>query len=261
VTLCHRTTGSNAALAAALETQLEAAGFVVTLAPMSTSDFLNSSPTGPGPANPANCNLAPSGWAPDFPDPSNVLSPLFRGSSIPPGAGFNISFFSGEDAAFAAAAANTDFASRIAALGALDVTLAGTDIPAVALGNGRQRDVFAARIGCLVYNPFYGYNLNRLCVLVGGIAAPSGLVATALSRSEIGLSWTDNASNESGFRIERSFDGSSDWHQIGTVAANVTAYTHARQRPLTMYHYRVRATNATGDSTYSNVATATTLGW
>ena len=91
-------------------------------------------------------------------------------------------------------------------------------------------------------------------------AAPSSLVATPLSRSRIGLSWADNASNETGFRIERSFDGSSDWHQTSCVAANVTAFAHARQRPLTPFFYRVRATNAAGDSTYSNVATATTLG-
>ena len=84
-------------------------------------------------------------------------------------------------------------------------------------------------------------------------AAPSGLSATALSRSQIGLSWTDNASNETGFRIERSWNGSTDWKQIATVAANVTAYTHSRQPAATTFHYRVRATNAAGSSAYSNV--------
>ena len=91
-------------------------------------------------------------------------------------------------------------------------------------------------------------------------AAPSNLTATALSRSQIGLTWTDNATGEIGFTIERSFDGSSGWRQIGTVAANVTTYTHSRQRPLTAYYYRVRATYAVGGTGYSNVASATTLG-
>ena len=91
-------------------------------------------------------------------------------------------------------------------------------------------------------------------------AAPSSLVATPLSRSRIGLSWADNASNETGFRIERSWDGSSGWRQVATVGANATAFTHARQPALTTFFYRVRATNATGDSAYSNVASATTLG-
>ena len=91
-------------------------------------------------------------------------------------------------------------------------------------------------------------------------AAPSSLAATALSRSQIGLVWTDNASNEAGFRIERSRDGTSGWLQVATVAANVTSYTYSRQPTLTTYFYRVRATNAVGNSVYSNVASATTLG-
>jgi uncharacterized delta-60 repeat protein len=90
--------------------------------------------------------------------------------------------------------------------------------------------------------------------------APSGLTAAALSRSLIGLVWSDNAANETGFRIERSFDGSSGWRQVGSVAANATTYLHWRHWPLTTSYYRVRATNAAGHSTYSNVASATTLG-
>ena len=71
----------------------------------------------------------------------------------------------------------------------------------------------------------------------------------------------DNASNETGFWIERSWNGSTGWHQFGTVAANVTTYTHQRQPALTTCYYRVRATNAAGESAYSNVAWATTLGY
>src|SRR5206468_12564526 len=37
-------------------------------------------------------------------------------------------------------------------------------------------------------------------------AAPSSLAATATSSSQINLSWTDNSSNESGFKIERATD-------------------------------------------------------
>ena len=92
------------------------------------------------------------------------------------------------------------------------------------------------------------------------LGAPSNLTATAVSRSQIGLSWTDNATTETGFRVERSWNGSTDWRQIGTVAADVTTYAHSRQRALTTFYYRVRATNGAGDSAYSNVASATTLG-
>ena len=40
-------------------------------------------------------------------------------------------------------------------------------------------------------------------------SAPTNLSASAVSTSQINLSWTDNASNETGFRIERSPDGTS----------------------------------------------------
>lgn len=90
-------------------------------------------------------------------------------------------------------------------------------------------------------------------------AAPSNPTATALSRSQIGLGWTDNASNETGFKIERSSNGSTGWAQIATVAADVTAYTNGGLSRLKTYYYRVRATNGAGDSSYSNTASATTL--
>ncbi len=88
-------------------------------------------------------------------------------------------------------------------------------------------------------------------------AAPSGLLASASSSSQINLTWTDNATNETGFKIERSLDGAT-WTQIATVAANITAYSNTGLTASTRYDYRVRATNAVNDSAYSNTATATT---
>ncbi|MBN1676537.1 MAG: lamin tail domain-containing protein [Kiritimatiellae bacterium] len=89
-------------------------------------------------------------------------------------------------------------------------------------------------------------------------AAPSSLAAEALGSTEIRLAWHDNSSDESGFKIERSPDGSS-WAQIATVGANATAYTNTGLAPNTAYSYRVRAYNAAGNSGYSNTAGATTM--
>jgi len=72
------------------------------------------------------------------------------------------------------------------------------------------------------------------------------------------LSWTDNAGNETGFKIERSDRNPNNYVQIGTVGANVTSYSDTTVRKGTTYYYRVRATNANGDSVYSNEASATT---
>jgi chitinase len=88
-------------------------------------------------------------------------------------------------------------------------------------------------------------------------AAPSGLTATAASRSRINLAWSDNSANETGFLIERSTNGTS-FTQIATVGANVTTYASTGLKGSKMYYYRVRATNAAGNSAYSNIASATT---
>jgi hypothetical protein len=90
-------------------------------------------------------------------------------------------------------------------------------------------------------------------------AAPTSLTATAASYSQINLAWTDNADNETGFRIERcSGVGCSDFAQVATVAANVTSYSNTGLTASTSYSYRVGATNAGGNSDYSNITSAVT---
>jgi carboxypeptidase T len=87
--------------------------------------------------------------------------------------------------------------------------------------------------------------------------APTNLTATAVSTSQINLSWIDNANNETGFKIERSLDGIA-WTQIATTAVNVTSYSDTGLSPSTTYYYQVRASNGMGDSAYSNMASAQT---
>lgn len=87
---------------------------------------------------------------------------------------------------------------------------------------------------------------------------PSGLAATTFSRSRIDLSWTDTSNTETGFKIERSANGST-WSQIATVGPNVTIYSSTGLSANKLYYYRVRAYNALGNSPYSNTASARTL--
>jgi hypothetical protein len=88
-------------------------------------------------------------------------------------------------------------------------------------------------------------------------AAPSNLSAVAVSSSQINLSWVDNSGNESGFKIERSSDGSS-FSQIAVVGKDVVSYSDTGLNAITQYYYRVRAYKGNKDSSYSNTASATT---
>jgi len=89
-------------------------------------------------------------------------------------------------------------------------------------------------------------------------AAPSGLSATALSGSAITLTWQDNASDETGFNIERSGDGIT-FAPLATVGANVSSFSDTNLQPVTTYWYRVNAENTGGVSLWSDTASATTL--
>lgn len=93
-------------------------------------------------------------------------------------------------------------------------------------------------------------------------AAPSNLQAQAASASTINLSWTDNATNESGFQIERAPDvagSAGTFAQIASVGANTVAFTSNLLTPVTRYWYRIRSYNTAQNSAYSNSANATTL--
>jgi chitodextrinase len=87
--------------------------------------------------------------------------------------------------------------------------------------------------------------------------APSNLRATAVSSSQITLTWQDNSDNEQGFKIERRVEGGS-YSQIATVEANTQSYSDSGLSSEATYCYRVRAYNSAGDSPFSDEACATT---
>ncbi len=89
--------------------------------------------------------------------------------------------------------------------------------------------------------------------------APGNLVATASSPTQISLTWADNSNNETGFKIERKTGAGGTYAQIATPAAGATSYNDSGLVASTTYYYRIRATNSSGDSGYSNEANTTTL--
>jgi len=88
-------------------------------------------------------------------------------------------------------------------------------------------------------------------------AAPTGLTARALSSTRIALEWMDNATDESGYKIERS-KKNKPFKEVGRVGANITRFTDRNLSAGKKYFYRVRAYNTGGDSPDSNTAQAKT---
>jgi len=88
-------------------------------------------------------------------------------------------------------------------------------------------------------------------------AAPSSLTASAASSTSVALRWTDNSSDESGFKVERSGDGVT-FAEIATLGAGTTSYADSGLTARTSYYYRVRAYNSNGNSGFSNTSSVTT---
>ena len=88
------------------------------------------------------------------------------------------------------------------------------------------------------------------------LAPPIGLTATAISESSIGLAWTDQAVDETSYRVERSVDGATGWEEIATLPANSGSYVDTPIGCGDAYYYRVRAYRASGGlySAYSHLA-------
>ncbi len=96
--------------------------------------------------------------------------------------------------------------------------------------------------------------------IVTAPATPTNLTATAVSSSQINLRWTDNSTNETGFKLQRRPSTAQAWTDIPTTAsANSTAFSNTTGLlPAIPYTYRVAAFNANGPSGWSDVASATT---
>ncbi len=87
--------------------------------------------------------------------------------------------------------------------------------------------------------------------------APTNLAAAATAPT-VTLTWTDNATNETGFTIQRARNtGFTTGLTTFTAAANATTFVDSTVAATTTYYYRVQAASAT-PSPWSNIATVTT---
>lgn len=134
----------------------------------------------------------------------------------------------------------------------------------------------ARRSTCTAYRTANGARVERCGSVEARVpenieakAPTSKPQATGLGRNV--LTWSDNSNNENNFVIERcdqvnltekdnkkTASCAGGWRPIGTVAANITQYVDSTAMVNQIYLYRVKATNSSGSSGYSNEAVITT---
>lgn len=87
---------------------------------------------------------------------------------------------------------------------------------------------------------------------------PYNLVATRVFGTTAELTWADNASNETGFRILQSTSATAIGSVVATLASNVRVTTITGLTPSTAYYFRVQAFNGAVDGELSSSVLTTT---
>lgn len=90
------------------------------------------------------------------------------------------------------------------------------------------------------------------------LITPTGLVISNVGATTLDLNWTDNSSVEDNYVIEVSSDGIS-FSIHSTIAANSISESITGLAEGIEYYYRVKATNGTTESDYSNIDNDTTI--
>jgi hypothetical protein len=87
-------------------------------------------------------------------------------------------------------------------------------------------------------------------------ATPTNVIVTYLSGTEVDLSWTDNATNETGYKVLRR-TGTNDFAQIAALPANSTSYQDTTVSPGITYDYHIQAYNIAGYSDFAGTTVTT----
>jgi len=100
---------------------------------------------------------------------------------------------------------------------------------------------------------------NTICAAYPYIKSPSAIISKGITTSSIKISWTDNSSDEKGFYVEQSTDGTV-YTVMDTVPADSVFFLSIGLAKETKYYFRVRAFNDDLVSSYSPVFSVYTYG-
>lgn len=90
-------------------------------------------------------------------------------------------------------------------------------------------------------------------------SAPTGLVASGVTDSSVTLGWTDTATDETGYEVQRcTGSGCSSFVQVGSLGAGATTWTDTGVSAGMTYGYRVRAVRDAEVSAWAGPVQVTT---
>lgn len=90
-----------------------------------------------------------------------------------------------------------------------------------------------------------------ICNKAGTPPAPADSLSASVAATSSVLTWIDQSTEETGFKVQRKTSVTGAWTDLTTTAANAVTYTDSTVTTGT-YWYRVLATNANGDSMSSS---------
>lgn len=128
----------------------------------------------------------------------------------------------------------------------VEIDVLGANIESYQSTNLASQTEYCYRV--LAYNSQGASNYtNELCATTqpsstGALAAPSNVVAVAPDSTQIDLSWTDNATQEAGFEVQRSTNGINGSYALLEVLAgsDITQYTDHTVTANVEHCYRIR---------------------
>ena len=89
------------------------------------------------------------------------------------------------------------------------------------------------------------------CVKANIAPAPADALTATVSGTSVALAWTDQNSDETGFKVQYKTSVSGTWTTATTTAADATSYTFSGLTAGT-YWFRVVATSGNGDAMSSS---------
>jgi hypothetical protein len=121
----------------------------------------------------------------------------------------------------------------------------------------------------LVYCPTGGVNsadstdgLGSIVVyglLSPSLGTPTNLAALRSSATNIHLTWTDNAADETLYQVERSSNGGSSWTVLGFTPNGTPSFDDTTFAEAQQYLYRVKPINGPSSGSYSASAAVSTI--